>query len=396
MSSHRRVLRKSLTFAALAMFLSGCGPTGFNVGMERLISNVVFGMFQPKPQPSPQELPPLQAPSIPLPASIDFGSNLPADNSPCPEAPPGTPADKAATTNVDSAATNGMYKWYSSYNRSVSGPGGGGSATSGFETREVIDAHYVGQDASSVGGQPDYVYQWTEVKPDPWQTGYVDELTYQARTYSNLDNPPATFILSATYSGNYDPDAGIDLIDLKRFKGTGRSGTLAEEFAPTQASHTVNGQVFSGTPGLLIFTLPVPGTSAGLPVVGGQPPSPVPNPTSNGTNQFGWQAQASDPTHQWTEQINAFEGNQRVVVDACGAVVDGWPVTATLTISKNDPATGTPYTSPLTITWKYIVAPQYGGIIVSESFDGDSGYGSTVKTQEVLGSLQIAPLPKGS
>ena len=120
MSSHPRV-RRTLTFAAAGLVLSGCGPTGFSVGMERLISNVVFGVFNPKPQPSPQAEPLPEAPSIPLPLSIDFGANLPVDNSPCPEAPPGTPADKAATTNVDSTSTDGEYRWYSTYTRTPSG-----------------------------------------------------------------------------------------------------------------------------------------------------------------------------------------------------------------------------------------------------------------------------------
>ncbi|HEX6489280.1 MAG TPA: hypothetical protein VF137_10495 [Candidatus Dormibacteraeota bacterium] len=390
--------RRALTLFAVGLALSACGPSGFEVGMERLISNVVFGFQQPKPAEQPQA-PFLPPPSLPLlPATFPFGNPLaPAAQEPCPTAPPGTPGE-AATTNVDKAAKNGLYKWFSSYQRTPTG--GTGSTSSGFETRKIQGAKYDGTDVASAGAQTSYVYEWTSVQPDPFQQGYVDVLSFQSHSYSNLDNPPGTAVETPQSSGNYDPYGGIDLTDLKRYDATNK---LVEEFAPTSGSQTIGGQTFSGTPGLLIFTLPVPGVSAGPPLIGnppyqGQyPPTPLPYPPyAPGDNRFSWQATASDSAHQWTEVITAFEGNQRVVVDACGSVVDAWPMTTTLQITKNNPDTSLPYTAPLTLTWNFDVAPQFGGLIVYQTIQGDGGYGDTVKTQELLGSLQVAPLPKGS
>lgn len=388
----RKLARRSLTLLASTLILSACSPGGFNVGVERLVSTIIFGAFKPQAPPSPQPLAPLAAPQLPNLPGFEIPAGGPADL-PCPAAAPGTPAQKRADSNVSGPATNGVYKWFSTYTRTA---GSASTTTSGFEDREVRQAQYLGQEVTSTGGQPDYTYQWIDVKPDPFEPGYLDELTFQAHTYSNLDNPPSSSTVGdftqIQYGGNYDPYGGIDLIDLKRYKPG--STSPAEEFQPNSTGAiTIQGQQFSGPPGLLIFTLPVPEASSGPPVVGPTVDGLAPGTVPAG-GEFQWQESASDATHQWTEAINATMVNQRVAVDACGSIVDGWPVKATLTITKNDPATGQPYTSPLTLTWNYVVAPQYGGLIVQENIEGDGGYGSTVKTAEVWGSLDIAPLPK--
>jgi len=72
-------------------------------------------------------------------------------------------------------------------------------------------------------------------------------------------------------------------------------------------------------------------------------------------------------------------------VDACGDVVDGWAVESTQTFS------GTSATAPPR-TYRYIIAPQLGGIIVSEEIHTAGAAGSTDVTLS-LGQLKPSPLP---
>jgi hypothetical protein len=76
---------------------------------------------------------------------------------------------------------------------------------------------------------------------------------------------------------------------------------------------------------------------------------------------------------------------KRERVDACGDVVDGWVVESTQTFS------GSAQTAPPR-TYRYIIAPQLGGIIVSEEIHTANPQGTTDVTLS-LGQLKPAPLP---
>jgi hypothetical protein len=75
----------------------------------------------------------------------------------------------------------------------------------------------------------------------------------------------------------------------------------------------------------------------------------------------------------------------RARVDACGEVVDGWAVQATQTFS------GAGQTAPPR-SYRYIIAPQFGGIIISEELHTTGPQGTTDVTLS-LGQLKPAPLP---
>src|SRR5205085_404769 len=70
-------------------------------------------------------------------------------------------------------------------------------------------------------------------------------------------------------------------------------------------------------------------------------------------------------------------------VDACGEIVDGWVVEATQTFSGS--STGTR-------TYRYIVATQLGGIIISEQIKATSPQ-SSIDVTLSLGQLKPAALP---
>ena len=76
---------------------------------------------------------------------------------------------------------------------------------------------------------------------------------------------------------------------------------------------------------------------------------------------------------------------RRERVDACGEIVDGWAVESTQTFS------GSTETSPPR-TYRYIIAPQLGGIIVSEEIHVTSPQGQT-DAVFTLGQLRPSPLP---
>jgi hypothetical protein len=72
-------------------------------------------------------------------------------------------------------------------------------------------------------------------------------------------------------------------------------------------------------------------------------------------------------------------------VDACGEVVDGWAVESTQTFS------GTGQTAPPR-KYRYVIAPQLGGIIISEEIHTAGPQGNTDVTLS-LGQVKPAPLP---
>src|SRR5207244_13199533 len=93
---------------------------------------------------------------------------------------------------------------------------------------------------------------------------------------------------------------------------------------------------------------------------------------------------ATDPL-SGSELQNHAKVVKRERVDACGDFVDGWVVEATQTFS------GTAQTAPPR-TYRYIVAPQLGGIIISEEIHTATAQGNTDVTF-TLGQLKPSPLP---
>ncbi len=352
--------RRGITALGLVLVLSACGPSTFGVGMQKILSDILFG--QPKPTPTP-----IPSPYVPLPplTFVPPVISLPAD--PCPSAPVGTPALKEAEVNVDAPPQDGVYRWMSTYQRIPAGVRYG-VAQSGFENRLIEDSKAdPDYPATPVQGQPDHHFEFTTVQPDPYVEGDTEVITYSEQTYSPVNYN------SALEQNNFDPNGGIDITDIKRLDAHGQT---IEEFAPVKNG---NGE------GLLIFALPLPAGNSGN--------TGLPAPDAPSATEFSWEYAASDPVSQWTIRIAASEGNKRVRVDACGQIVEGWPVSANVLIQKNDPATNAPYPGPLSQTWNFIIAPQYGGIIVSEAIDGDAGNGAVIHTSAQLATLDWPPLP---
>ena len=138
-----------------------------------------------------------------------------------------------------------------------------------------------------------------------------------------------------------DPERGISLVKLQRVDAAGNSSEL------------------NFSPGVLYLPLEVvPGEE--------------------------WNAVGIDPRTGSVLQ-NQAKVVKRDRVDACGDVVDGWAVESTQTFS------GTGQTAPPR-TYRYIVAPQLGGIIISEEIHTATPQGTTDVTLS-LGQSKPSPLP---
>ena len=138
-----------------------------------------------------------------------------------------------------------------------------------------------------------------------------------------------------------DPERGISLIKLQRVDAAGNSSEL------------------NFTPGVLYLPLEV-----------------VPGEEFNAVGI---------DTRSGSVLQNQAKVVKRERVDACGEVVDGWVVEATQTFS------GAAQAAPPR-TYRYIVAPQLGGIIISEDIHTATAQGTTDVTLS-LGQLKPSPLP---
>ena len=358
-----RLLRSRALPLLLVLAIAGCGPTTFSAGMQRILSNILFGQPAPKKTPAPLPPPPPAAlPPIPI-----APPPVVARQNPCPSAPVGSPALRPIDVNVSAPAQNGTYKWLA-YSQ-IRGTAGNSGVRSEFEQHYIEQAKQEADfPANPLQGQPDHHFTFTEVLPDMEVPGYTDIVSYAVQTYSPVNYNAIAF------QDNFDPNGGVDITEIQRLDA---AGNQVEDFNPVKNG---NGE------GVLIFALPLPAGNGGN--------SGLPTPDAPDPDHFSWEYATSDPVSQWTIQIAASELNKQERVDACGQIVDAWPVEAKLFITKKDPATGLPYPNQLEQDWKYWVAPQYGGMIVKQSLSGDIGNGGTIDFFDQLASLDIAPLPR--
>lgn len=143
-----------------------------------------------------------------------------------------------------------------------------------------------------------------------------------------------------------EPERGIALVAQEQRSST---GVLRSSFLPTN--------------GLLMLPLPV-------------------------TSGERYETVAVDPKTGQTIVQNATV-TRRSRIDACGELIDGWLVEATRTVTEGE---GRP---PSEFRFSYIVATQYGGIIINERTQlGDARNGADLNFTQ--GQLRPDPLPTGA
>jgi hypothetical protein len=382
-----RSSRRFLVAGVAAVLLAGCVKQDApGVAVQKLAADIVFGVKPadktPPPNLDPGQVGPGDATTyVPDPSTaFDQGPGFGDGNFSGPTPTPGPrlprvtplaptksvcppaaltafPAKEAGPT-VEGVPAEGQYRWKRSGTQTVASLPNAKLPVGGFEQRlvrnvvKVSDTEYTFETV-----QPELGTNISTVSTFKVKIGAVAKsvtppvappdltrptspvplpVTPPDEAQPTLPKPPLPGSVSAG-----DPERGISLVKLQRVDAAGNRSELT----------------FS--PGVLYLPLDV-----------------VPGEEFN--------AVGVDPRTGSVLQHQA-KVTKRDRVDACGEIVDGWVVEATQTF------TGPGQTAP-SRTYRYIVAPQLGGLIISEEIHTSSAQGTTDVVLS-LGQLNPAPLP---
>lgn len=344
-SAAKSPIRSALALVVLALFTTACVSEGDpKVAVTKVEADLVFGVKEPEPPAPPANTSVDEAlpPSAFEPADLsDFGDfpsfdPLPPVGPPaaaageCPPAPPTAVADAAADVNVTGFAPEGLYRWQrdGTQKPAGSGPGVAGTKIDTFERRIL----------RNIKKESPTVHTYETVQPDISGKNIVIT-TFRVRTDAlNRDSTGAGLPIAGPRVGEADRGVAITRIETQDAQGNTTS-----EFNPF-------------TP-VLILPLPV------------------------STNEE-YRSVGVDPVSGQT-LVHDAHVLARERVDACGEVVDGWAVEAQQTSSDPD--------API-VSYRYLVAPQYGGLIISEKLNYSSG-GLDNEFLFRLGQVEPDPLP---
>ncbi|HUF33190.1 MAG TPA: hypothetical protein VMN58_08300 [Acidimicrobiales bacterium] len=348
------------------LFAGACvaqDPPG--VAVDSVEANLVFGVgdltdavppnFGASPPPPPVSEGPAQTDGRGFPdePARTFPSNsrsvidrLPATRADRPSCPPAAREDfpeEQAGINVVSAPTEGISRWKREGTRTVVNPIDGSTSeipVDGFERRTVSEVEVIEADAES--GEP-IILEYVTAQPDVTANRAVTVQTFRVRTNNPPQRVQQTELAGDSQRSAVRPDSGLQLVKIETFDA--RTGNLRGTFEPSPA----------------ISYLPLrvnPGESYTV---------------------AGFDARTgASLTHEAT-----VVGRERV--DACGDVIDGWRVRATQT-----------YTGSISArrTYDYIVATQFGGVIISETIETTTEDGGSISMTTSLGQLTPDPLPE--
>ena len=383
---HGRGHERRLAVAGLAaLMLAGCvqqDPPG--VGVQKLAADIVFGVKPAADTPPPNLEPGQAGPGdattyVPDSSSSSEqgpsagGGNFSGPNRPGPRlprltpiAPPKSTCPPAALTafpakeagqTVEGLPAEGQYRWKRQGTQTAATLPGIKLPVSGFEQRLVRNVVKVSETEYTFETvQPELGTNVTTISTFKVKIGAVSktvtppvqppDVTHPTTpvplpvqvpgTSPGLPKPPVPGNVSAG-----DPERGISLMKLQRVDPAGNSSELT--FSPA------------------VLYLP-------LEIVPGEE-----------FNSVGIDPRSGSVLQNQAKVV------KRERVDACGDVVDGWVVESTQTFS------GSAQTAPPR-TYRYVIAPQLGGIIVSEEIHTATAQGNTDVTLS-LGQLKPAPLP---
>jgi hypothetical protein len=341
----RSMVMKGLTAASALALMTACVHQGKpTVSIDKLQASLVFGVKPPAPK------------SLASPPPVDTSQDTSADETPpsdtlvqfkkaplfvppspkqpaCPDPPDGASADRNLDVSATAMPAPGLYRYHDSGFETVSlGTTTTQVKISGFEHRAI--AH--------VAGTEPFTYDF--YRPAANSEIQVDHM--QVKNNGAQVNPSAGVGTVGTPREG-DPERGVVL------KG--------RDFIDSKTGNTT-GTGFRPTTGLLLLPLPVSAGEA-------------------------FQSVAVDSVHGRTIVLQGTaKGPFRA--NACGQVIDGWLVDATV----QDSAGGT----GASFEWLYAISPQYGGIIIHE--ETKTGADTTkpdTDTISEIGQLTPDPLPPG-
>jgi len=359
---------------AVGAVTAGCAqPDPPGVGVQKLAADIVFGVKPPPPDAPPANTSPgydglsgdattyvpgasgsYPTPSFPPPRAPRTPTTRQPRPTPlnpvkaaCPPAALNAfPATEAGLT-VAGLPAEGQYRWKRTGTQTMATLPGVPIPISGFEQRlvrevkKISETEFTFQTVQPELGTGVTVLQTFKVKTDGVSRGVEPPLqTIPLERPGQLpDDVPFPSNPSVPSRAVGDPERGISLMRIERIDAQGNSSAL------------------NFTPAVLYLPLPiVPGES--------------------------FESVGIDPR---TGQVLQHQAQviRRERVDACGEIVDGWAVEATQTFSGQGTAAR---------TYRYIIAPQLGGLMISEQVKVTAPEG-TLDVTFSLGQTKPTPLP---
>lgn len=336
-----------LLIALLAVSTTGCVSAGRGtVKISPVEANLVFGakkLDEATPLASDQnpDIVPDIAAELTLPPPLPGLDLQPrAKVTDCPEAALTAGSEKAADVTITGEPLVGIARWKHSGTLQLNGKA---VPFSGFERRVV--RNYVQVSPT--------VFTFETLQPIVTNRGtlFLDS-SFRVRTdgLSKAVTSPGQGVPSPP--AIHEPDGGVVLTSIKTIDSSG--GTIGTAFTPVT--------------GILLLPLPV-----------------IPDDS--------WRSVAVDPKSGQTVTHNATV-DRRQRIDACGDLVDGWHVTATQVVaSGRDANPQVAYNG-----YDYVVATQYGGMIIDERLTQPDPAGQTPSPFDLdfsLGQLHPDPIPAG-
>lgn len=351
MSLRRRDTRFVAGLIAAVVVLAGCVHHGDpKVSMKPFKADLVFGVKPPEGPPSLFTPPPAtsaEAARVQANANVDLPdlSRLgftkprpgPSQVTVCPDAKSTATAPEEAPTNVPNLRlpAEGLYRWKKRGDFTITVVSATQKFTYGGLTRRaVVKATKVTDPGDPASG---YSFTYRTIQPALFSSNVVI-MDWRVKTAAQFVQPAAATV-NAPNQG--DPERGLALEAIRENDKDGNEQ-----------------KTYNFPSGVLFFPLPI----------------------RSGTS---WQASATDARTLETLSINA-QVTSHERIDACGNLVDGWRVNATLTYSGQE---------NVTIPYNYIVATQLGALIIEE----DSHYQDTngiYDPKEIYAQIKPDPLPQ--
>lgn len=342
-------IRVVVVAAALAMVAGACvqpGPP--SVAIDKLEANLVFGVKPVEETAAPPAQQAIERAAAPEPPPLEFEEFAPEDDDfefqvtvkpdPCPTAAI-TAAPKVPTeVEITGDPREGVYRWQNSFRVVVENQEGEEQVVTqaGFERRMVREFEEVS----------DTVYTFKTVQP-------VGE-NFVVTTFQ-VD----TAALSAG-----DPTAGAGTVSSPVRPGEPERGVTITRIETRNRNDEPVGLAFEPSTGILMLPLPV-------------------------TSGEHYQSVAVDP--KGATVVHEATVVRRARVDACGDLVDGWLVEATQAIANPGVVEGVAAGS---YRYSYIVATQYGGMLINERIQPTSEEDDSFDLEFILGQVEPDPLPE--
>lgn len=349
--SRERVTGVVLAVASIAV--AGCsGESGGGIGGRNIESDVVFGAAAALANADVDAITAEEATGFDeLPEQVFQPATKRPSRIPQravePECPPATldefpdaPASLWGPEEKKAPPREGLYRWQRSGVVTSADTAGRAIEVRGFERRVIRDVEVL-SDAETPEGGNEITFTYEVVQPSISGTNVV-LTTYQVKS---VGSPPTRSVFNPSQGQDEftagEPERGLV---IKRIEVQDKDGAQVSVFEPAT--------------GLLLLPLRVrPGEQ--------------------------WQSVAVDPrTGQRMELNGKTLAKERV--DACGDIIEGWEVTSTLTSTSDAGVTSN--------TYEYLVAPQYGAILLSEHIRPTAAVGEN-DLRFTIGQQDPDPLP---